>query len=144
MKVQVRDYKPSDFEQVEYLWQQTDMGGSHRGDNAAVIERTLQMGAKMLVMETASNQLIGTAWITNDGRRLYLHHFGILPHFQGQGLGKQLLQPVFAFARKAGMQLKLEVHRHNKAAIALYKNAGFEYLGDYDVHIIRNWDKILV
>ncbi len=34
--------------------------------------------------------------------------------------------------------VKLEVHRSNKRAIELYKKAGFSYLGDYDVYIIRD------
>jgi ribosomal protein S18 acetylase RimI-like enzyme len=41
-------------------------------------------------------------------------------------------------ARAIGLQTKLEVHRDNKAAIALYQSQGFRYLGDYDGYIIRN------
>ena len=37
-----------------------------------------------------------------------------------------------------GLQLKLEVQRDNAAAIALYRKAGFDLLGDYDVYIIRD------
>ena len=85
---------------------------------------------------------MGTSWITNDGRRLYLHHFGIKPEFQGQNLSKQLLKVSLNFAKKSRLQIKLEVHKKNKIALNLYKNSGFNYLGDYEVFIIRDYSKI--
>jgi ribosomal protein S18 acetylase RimI-like enzyme len=36
------------------------------------------------------------------------------------------------------MHIKLEVHKDNVKALGLYKKAGFGYLGDYHVYIIRD------
>ncbi len=36
-----------------------------------------------------------------------------------------------------GLQTKIEVHRENKVALNLYKQYGFNNLGNYDVFIIR-------
>lgn len=66
-----------------------------------------------------------------------MHHFGISPDFQGKGLAGRLLNESLEFVRKKGCQVKIEVHRNNHRAVSLYKKAGFEYLGDYDVYIIR-------
>jgi ribosomal protein S18 acetylase RimI-like enzyme len=52
-------------------------------------------------------------------------------------LGKALLKTSLDRARVLNLQIKLEVHRDNKAAIGLYQNHGFKYLGDYDGYIIR-------
>ncbi len=41
-----------------------------------------------------------------------------------------------------GYQVKLEVHRSNNVAVELYRKAGFEFLGDYDVYIIRDIQSI--
>jgi ribosomal protein S18 acetylase RimI-like enzyme len=49
-----------------------------------------------------------------------------------------LLDESLKFVKKKGFQVKLEVQKTNTKAINLYKKAGFEYLGDYDVYIIRN------
>jgi [ribosomal protein S18]-alanine N-acetyltransferase len=76
--------------------------------------------------------------MTYDGRRIHLHHFGILPDFQGQGLSNILMAESLKFVRKKGCQVKLEVHESNIKAINLYKKAGFRRLGDYDVYIIRD------
>ncbi len=89
-----------------------------------------------------SETIIGTSWITFDGRRLYLHHFAIAPARQGRGLAWPLLRESLRVARQMGYQVKLEVHRSNMIATALYKKAGFQYLGDYDVYIIRDIQSI--
>lgn len=143
IKFSIRDFCQGDFPQVNDLWVQTGMGGVHRGDTLEVIERTIACGGKFLVMlEPVSKKIIGTSWMTNDHRRVYLHHFGILPEYQGQGLSKPLLLESLKFTKETGLQVKLEVHRDNIKAGNLYKNHGFKYLGDYDVYIVRDLDKI--
>jgi ribosomal protein S18 acetylase RimI-like enzyme len=93
----------------------------------------------MLVATFADGTLVATSWMTFDGRRIHLHHFGVSPKFQRQGIGRQLAIASIAFAKEKGYQIKLEVHQTNTAAIKLYKGLGFQYLGDYDVYIIRSY-----
>lgn len=83
-------------------------------------------------------KICGTCWMTCDGRRIHLHHFGIHPDYQGRKLSWLLLKESFRFIKQKGYQVKLEVNRNNIKAINLYKKAGFNYLGDYDVYIIRD------
>ncbi len=136
-----REYRPQDWPAVEALWEMTGLGGAERGDTREVVERTLAMGGKMFVLEeTGSQKIVGTSWVTFDGRRLHLHHFAIHPDYQGKKLSHPLLSETLAFARKNGSQIKLEVHRDNTRAINLYTRAGFAYLGDYDVYIIRKYE----
>lgn len=139
----VRVYKPGDYESVLKVWEPTGLGNAFRGDNAATIEKTIQMeGCFFVLVKKESKEIIGTSWISNDGRRLYLHHFGILPEYQGKGLSKPLLKKSLEFAREKNMQIKLEVHQDNEIALELYKKHGFRYLGDYHVYIIRNIQEI--
>lgn len=143
-KFLIRAYEPADYESIIHIWEITGMGGSVRRDNDVVIKESLNMGGEFLVMiETNTNKLIGTSWLTFDGRRQYLHHFGIDPDFQNQGLGKKLACATMKLAKQKNKQIKLEVHRNNKAAIELYKKLGFKYLGDYDIYIIRDVEKII-
>ena len=135
----IRDFREEDFPKIAEFWASTDLGGSIRGDNAAVVIRTLAHGGIFLVMEaSASAEILGTSWMTNDSRRFYLHHFGIAPHCQHQGLGKALLKASLDRICDSGLQLKLEVHRGNHAAISLYRSHGFANLCDYDSYIIRD------
>ncbi len=143
MKLRTRDYRPDDFEAVEALWNATGMGGAVRGDDHPVIQKTIRQGGKLVILENENTgEIIGTSWLSQDGRRIYLHHFGIKPEYQGRGYSKLLLKSSLDFAKQTGLQIKLEVHEDNKVARDLYIKAGFKYLGDYDVYIIRNYDNL--
>ncbi|MBN1387362.1 MAG: GNAT family N-acetyltransferase [Bacteroidales bacterium] len=139
----IRDYNPDDYKTVLKLWQSTGMGSSERGDDKNTVERCIKTGGRLLILEDEHNRIIaGTSWLTFDGRRLYLHHFGILPEYQGRKLSKYLLEETLKYVKESGYQVKLEVHRSNNVAINLYKKYGFKYLGDYEVYIIRNTDDL--
>ncbi len=140
----IRKYLKDDFNGIMNLWMATGLSRPERGDDEATVERSLDMGGLMLVMcdDSPIQRIVGTSWLTFDGRRLHLHHFGIDPEYQRRGLAKELLKETLRFVKEKGYQVKLEVHRSNVAAVALYRNAGFEYLGDYDVYIIRDVQSI--
>lgn len=142
-KFTVREYRRGDFEGVAHLWKVNDLGNPERGDDESVIEQSIRIGGSLLIMENLSDGTIcGTSWMTFDGRRIHLHHFGILPEYQGNNLSKILLKHSLEFVKKKGYQVKLEVHRNNRLAIELYRKAGFTYLGDYDIYIVRDISKL--
>lgn len=132
----VRDFKSTDYNKLTELWQELGLGRPERGDNLTVIKETLKRGGKLLLLEL-DDQLIGTAWITNNGRRLYLHHMGISKAYQGRGYGKRLMDEIMNFASSVKMQLKLEVHIENDNARRLYEQYRFEELEGYRVLINR-------
>jgi ribosomal protein S18 acetylase RimI-like enzyme len=135
----LRSYIEGDFSQVALLWEKTGMGNRQRGDDARTIERSIKLGGSLIILEEKnSGKICGTSWMTFDGRRIHLHHFCIHPDYQGNGLSKILLIGSLEFVKSKGCQVKLEVHESNTRAINLYKKFGFEYLGDYDVYIIRD------
>ena len=138
-KIIVRGFVDKDFDQINQLWQLTDMGGVYRGDNLIIINSTIKNGGTLFVLEDVSEQkIIGSSWLTNDSRRIYLHHFAIHPDFQGRGLSHLLLNESLQWVKQIGLQVKLEVHRNNIKAISLYQKYGFSNLGDYMVQIIRD------
>jgi ribosomal protein S18 acetylase RimI-like enzyme len=139
----IREFREGDFDQVARLWIETGMGSTARDDNKKTILDSIGLGGRMLIMEEkATGMICGTSWMTFDGRRIHLHHFGILPSFQGKKLADLLLDESLRFVKEKGCQVKLEVHNTNAKAISLYKKHGFEYLGDYDVYIIRDLSRI--
>lgn len=139
----IRDYHEADFPEVDRLWAETGMGGRARADGQETIRETLARGGRLIILEHPdTRQVIGTSWLTQDGRRIYLHHFGILPAFQGKGYARLLLDASLDYARSTGLQIKLEVHAKNTRAEKIYAKAGFRYLGDYKVYIIRDYREI--
>ena len=137
-------YRRGDFPGIMEVWSATGLSRPERGDDEATIERSIAIGGTMIVMYDPDDddRITGTSWITFDGRRLHLHHFGITPAHQGRKLSALLLKESLRTVKEKGYQVKLEVHRTNETAIRIYKKAGFEYLGDYDVYIIRDIQSI--
>jgi len=131
------EYNPVLFEQVNKFWNETNLGGSYRGDSATIISNTLIAGGHLPILINSDNEVIGTSWLTNDKRRTYIHHFGIKKEYRNKGLATFLLQHCIKLANEDGYQVKLEVHKDNATAIKLYQNFGFKYLGDYEVMIKR-------
>lgn len=139
----IRDFRDNDYNEVVQFWELTGLGNPERGDNLKIIQESVRIGGKMLVMEEkTTGKICGTSWMTFDGRRIFLHHFGILPELQGKGLSKNLLQASLQFVKEKGYQLKLEVHKTNFKAINLYKKSGFKLLDGYDVYILRDLSQI--
>lgn len=119
------------------------MGSPDRGDNQDIIERSITLGGRLLILEDPiKKKTIGTSWMTFDGRRIHLHHFSIDPPYQGTGASKILLKESLRHAREQKYQIKLEVHQLNQKAVNLYKKMGFTRLGDYDIYIIRDVNAI--
>ena len=139
MMTLIRDYKKGDFMSLQNLWELTDMGQSERGDNEEVIERCNAMGGKLLIMEIQdTKEIIGSSWMTWDGRRISLHHFGIMPTYQNRGFGTMLAEKSVEWIREKGQQVKLEVHKQNLPAKRLYENFGFISFKDYDIYMKRD------
>ena len=140
--INIRDFEVQDFKGLSEVWSMTSLGNPQRGDNLDIILQSISMGGKMLVAVDDNDSVIGTSWMTFDGRRIHLHHFGVHPNYQRKGIGKLLVQESLRFVKQKGYQVKLEVHKSNIAAINLYKQFGFSFLGDYDVYIIRDLSSI--
>ncbi len=142
-KFVLRDYKNSDYKKLNELWQETGLGGRQRGDDDIIIALSLKIGGKLIVIEnTETHEIIGSSWMTFDGRRIHLHHIGVKTKYQNRGFGKLLTIESLKYAKERGYQIKLEVHQSNKKAISIYQKLGFKFLGDYDVYIVRDLNSI--
>jgi ribosomal protein S18 acetylase RimI-like enzyme len=126
----LRDFCDVDFTSLMDLWHATGIGNPKRGDSLEAIRRTLDAGARLLVM-VQGGRVIASAWLTDDARRLYVHHVAVHPEAQGQGYSKSLMDEAVKTAEARGLRMKLEVHAANERAIALYRKYGFEDIGDY-------------
>ncbi len=125
------------YAEIISIWDKTGISNPERADSFDSIQRTLEHGG-ILLLAYMDAILVGTIWLTNDYRRLYLHHMAVLPEFQKQGIGRSLLQEAIQIADKQGLQAKLEVQSDNAAALNLYRSMGFKVLDGYLVMIRRN------
>jgi ribosomal protein S18 acetylase RimI-like enzyme len=133
----VRDYRPGDYPSIEALWKETGIYRSERGDSPETIQSCNALGGKFLILEDESkNNIVGTSWLTWDGRRVHLQYLAVLPSQQGLAYGRKLAEESMAFTRNKGASVKLEVHRDNIPAIELYLSMGFKILEGYEVYLV--------
>ncbi|HPB18877.1 MAG TPA: GNAT family N-acetyltransferase [Candidatus Cloacimonas sp.] len=125
------------FLQVSRLWEKTGISNPERKDSLKKVQDNLSKTG-VLILAKEDDNVVGTVWITNDLRRLYLHHMAVLPEKQNQGIGTMLMEECIALATEIGYQLKLEVNVNNSAAWHLYEKFGFKELSDYRVLIKRD------
>ena len=83
------------------------------------------------VAARADDKLVGYAGIARLGllppHEYEVHTVGVDPAYQGQGIGRQLLDSLLEYADSGAVYL--EVRTDNTPAIALYRGAGFVEVG---------------
>ena len=88
----VRDYRPGDYPSIEALWRETGVYRPERGDGPETIQSCNVLGGKFLILEDEfENTIVGTSWLTWDGRRVILQYFAVLPSHQGLGYGHRII-----------------------------------------------------
>lgn len=76
--------------------------------------------------------LFYTGYSTWKGRMIYLDYLVVAKAFRGQGIGKQLLESVFEYARYTGANMvKWQVLDWNQAAIKFYKQYPVSFDGEW-------------
>ncbi|NJD04219.1 MAG: GNAT family N-acetyltransferase [Ruminiclostridium sp.] len=91
------------------------------------------------------NRIIGFAYgyelnrLNNIGNMLYIHEVGVLPEFQRQGIGKQILNNIKSLCKLSGIcRFFLFTEKSNQAACALYESVGGEPAHDDDISYFFN------
>jgi ribosomal-protein-alanine N-acetyltransferase len=98
---------------------------------AAAFVRELAAPHIHYVAARADDKLVGYGGIARLGRKApyeyEIHTIGVDPAYQGQGIGRDMLDRLLAVA--GDDTVYLEVRTDNAAAIAMYSGAGFVTVG---------------
>lgn len=98
---------------------------------AAAFERELAAQHIHYVAARSDDKLVGYAGIARLGRKppyeYEIHTIGVDPAYQGQGIGREMLNRLLELA--GSDTVYLEVRTDNAAAIAMYESAGFATVG---------------
>ncbi len=90
----------------------------------------LRAGYSGWVVTSTANEVLAYAFMSMAVNEAHILNLCVEPACQQQGLGRFMLSHLQQVARAAGMEVMLlEVRKSNSAAIALYKNNGFQKLG---------------
>lgn len=96
--------------------------------------------AEFLVLEH-DGIAVGRLYVLRDAPRWSIIDIGLLPAWQGHGLGSALLRQLQQDARDARAQgLSLHVRIDNPRAHALYLRLGFRNESVDGTHLLMHWD----
>jgi ribosomal protein S18 acetylase RimI-like enzyme len=114
-------------EQIQYMLHQL-----YRPD---ALLAQMRAGQQFLLAEVNLESLGFAAYSSIDDHIWKLHKLYVLPHLQGKGIGRALLDVVKDTATEAGAsQLILNVNRNNPA-LRFYERYGFQLLKTEDIDI---------
>ena len=140
MKHSLRNSEPKDHVWLESLRRECyaelfylTWGGwdeeRHQRHFAACIER-----GRIQIIEVSGSPA-GMLQIFESDKEIEIGEVQILPVYQGQGLGTDVLKSVIEKAEKSSKNIILATGLKNSAAIDLYKNLGFKEAKRSETHV---------
>jgi len=112
---------PEDEDEVEYRagyadWTREQLRGDVPDSTLSVLE--------------LDGVRVGRLRVVRPGHLVEIAGLQLLPAYQGQGLGSEVVRAVAAEAQASGLPLELGVEHDNPRARALYERLGFRPVGD--------------
>lgn len=93
------------------------------------LEMIFQDPTRKIYLFSSENKVLGKIHLRFEDKKIMLSDIAILPEFQKQGFGSQMLQSVFALYPEA--EFNLDVHAANRDALAFYEKQGFVVKNEY-------------
>lgn len=102
----IRDFKLEDYMALVHLWQQVGLPYKPKGRDAKekIAREILQPTAIFLIAES-DDRIIGAVLGTQDGRKGWINRLAVAPGFQGQGLGRRLIEAAEQRLEEAGIEI---------------------------------------
>lgn len=126
MKVEIREFLPSDYDAVLALWSATEGIVLRDVDKREAIERYLATNQRFSFVAVKDGQIIGAVLSGTDGRRGYLQHLAVDKRHRGQGIGRSLAHCSVMAIHTAGIEkCHLMVLNEKAAAREFWRHLGW-------------------
>ncbi|HEY4722890.1 MAG TPA: GNAT family acetyltransferase [Anaerolineae bacterium] len=126
MKTAIRPFTLSDKEAVVEVWRAC--GLTHpNNDPHKDIARKMKVDSEMFLVCEIGGKIIGTVMVGYEGHRGWINYLGVLPGYQGQGLGRELMARAEAMLVERGCaKINLQIRATNTRVIQFYEGIGFK------------------
>lgn len=125
--MKIRLMKIEDYEKVYQLWLSCrGMGLNNLDDSKEGIRRFLDRNPETCFVAEENDEIIGAILAGHDGRRGYIYHTAVAPHYRHQSIGSALVTHAVNALRKCGInKIALVVFSRNEAGNAFWEKNGF-------------------
>ena len=130
--MRIRSMTMDDYEKVYELWVScAGMGLNTLDDSKAGIERFLQRNPDTCFVAEAEGVVVGVILVGNDGRRGYIYHTAVDPHYRRQGIAEGLVDRAMTALQKIGIhKTALVVFDRNRIGNDFWEKMGFTVRND--------------
>ncbi len=125
IRLVLRTYRPSDHDALVSLWSRCGLLRPWN-DPSRDIQRKLAHDPDGLLVIEADDRLAGAVLAGYDGHRGWVNYLAVDPAYQGQGLGRLLMDQAERRLLAAGCpKVNLQVRTSNEDAVAFYRHLGY-------------------
>lgn len=123
--MEIVGFSPDYTNDIVALWKRCGLVVEHN-DPRKDIERKQVHSPELFLLALMDGRVVGSLMCGYEGHRGWLNYLAIDPELQGQGLGSELVQAGVEKLRQLGCaKINLQVRESNKAAVAFYRQLGF-------------------
>ena len=121
-----------DYDSVYELWIHTPgMGLNATDDSKEGIYQYLKRNPTTCFVAEEDGKIVGVILSGHDGRRGYIYHTAVLPHYRHQGIAKQLVDYAMdALDREGIKKAALVVFEKNQTGNGFWEHMGFTVRDD--------------
>ena len=91
------------------------------------IERKLKVNPELFLVGFIDNNIVATVIGGYEGHRGWINYLAVDPVYQGQGIGKQIMEAVEGKIREMGCpKINIQIRTGNQDAIKFYESTGYK------------------
>lgn len=124
-EITIRPFEGTDRTAVIRVWEAAGLIRSVNDPNKD-INRKLEHSAGGLLVAEVDGAVVATIMVGYEGHRGWLSYLGVLPAWQGRGIGSALVSYAEELLLRAGCaKVNLQVRSDNEAAMEFYEAIGY-------------------
>jgi len=137
----IRMMKHSDASDCYALWKKAGLSVAPFDREMHELKTLIEKNPASCFVARCDNQLIGSVIGAYNGRRAWIYHLAVDPHYQCNGIGTQLLKKTEQALHTLGAtKILLGVSYTNLKTVVFYEHYGYSVMNDA-VHMEKNYWK---
>ena len=132
--MKIRLIKKTDFKGLYAMWKKSKLKLDSYKNEKKEFDDMLNINPESCFVAVNKDQIIGSVFGTNNGRRSFIYHLAVHPDWQRKGIGKKLLQKAEYFLKKIGVsRVRLMVDLDNLHVVPFYEKCGYNAYEAYSI-----------
>ncbi len=128
----IKPLTKKDYPAMVTLWEKAGLPYRPRGrDSEKAIQNQMEENPDLFLGAFLNNELIGCIIATFDGRKGWINRVAVLPEYQRQGIGVNLVKAAEKALKERGAAvIGVLIFETNKQSLALFKKVGYSISKD--------------